>query len=252
LQFQPDLTRIHPSWLVRALQGEPDSVRATVAQARPELASNLETAFPGLATIQPTRPAATEALSCVLSLWTERLVGDVPRCDEDPPIVARLSTIPIDERRLNRVLVALGAAKVACLNESMGNSLEIPTQWRLKFEPMAQTWPIQWTDELRTQVRADLASMGNTIGIADLARLGVLSVSRLLTGLDPHRLRWVFQHLPYTTARAIRAHQTGASDAAGASQVAEWEQRLLEHAVRHGLLPDLEATDQRAWEEQES
>ena len=52
---------------------------------------------------------------------------------------------------------------------------------------------------------ADLAAVdrGRAGGLA--ARLGLVSVGRLLAAVEPHRSRWALQHLPYEIAKAIGA-----------------------------------------------
>jgi hypothetical protein len=237
LQAQPDLNRVHPTWLVRALQEEPDSVRATVGLARPELAAVLTAAFPGVDTVHPTRAVVTKAAACVQSLWTERLVGDAPEDDDDPPIVAHLTALPSpdDDSRLNRLLVGLGLAKLAYLDDPAEAPSGLSTRWTLLTDRLARTWPGPRDEALRQQARADRASGRESGGPAELVRLGLIGVSRLLGGLDPHRLRWVLQHLPYRSARVVRGH-LAAWERQPVPSIAAWEQLLLDHAVRHGLL----------------
>lgn len=38
-----------------------------------------------------------------------------------------------------------------------------------------------------------------------VARLGLVTIGRLLTRVDPLRVRWTLQHLPYPIAKIIRA-----------------------------------------------
>src|SRR4051794_6875987 len=92
---RPDLDRIHLSWLLRAYLAESPAVRGAIsAHAPPPVGALIQRGLgrdlpvpdrepdPG-----PRRAADPEAVSWALTLWTERLVGDVPDRDGDPPVI---------------------------------------------------------------------------------------------------------------------------------------------------------------------
>jgi hypothetical protein len=201
----PDLSRIHPSWFVRALQDESPAVRRAVAALAPEPArSAIRHAlnFPDVE-LEPDRPPHPEAIKWVLALWSERLVGGLPRRDDDPPVIVALSRCT--QRSLHRLFLMIGLAKRAyALTEWEGSddSVDLPRRARdrARIEEFRRRWG-EADPRLAQVARGDLAAgpRGQV-----MPWLGLLTIGRLLTTADPHRARWALQHLPYSDAKIIR------------------------------------------------
>ncbi len=60
------------------------------------------------------------------------------------------------------------------------------------------------------------------------ARLGVLTLARLLANCEPFRLRWALQHWPYPTAKLIRSLMPSAAERS--ELLVEWESLILKTA----------------------
>ena len=95
VSIRVNLSRVHPSWCVRALKEESPAVRRVVAASAPEpLRSAIRT---GLSLdeddLAGDRPANPEVLSWALVLWTERLVGGDPARSDDPPAISVLTRL---------------------------------------------------------------------------------------------------------------------------------------------------------------
>lgn len=240
-QLRPDLTHVHASWLLRALQHEPDSVWAVVAAHRPAHLAHTHDHASWLAgpAAPPPLPADPRAQKCVLGLWTERLVGDLPSEPDDPPVLAWLTAGGPDDARLRRLLAALGLAKLAYLDAGRGQfAAEFSARWASALERLARTWGQPRTAEWLDQAHADVRSQGFDGKVSQLSALGVLGLSRLLASLNPHRLRWVLQHLPYKLTRAVRQGlEAAGSHPVGLLNLQRWEQSLLDHAIHLRVLP---------------
>jgi hypothetical protein len=198
---RPDLARVHVSWWVRALQDEPRSVRAAVvANLPPGVADALRDQLRlRPADLRPDRPADPLALRAALALWTVRLVGDLPDREDARPVVAALTRF--DARVVVRLIRTAGLAK-----------------WTLTRSPLPCSEPQdrERSDVLRGLLAGldpafkaiagrDVEALGAVWGPHPEARLGLTTVARLLSHEEPHRVRWVLQHLPYSTARAVRS-----------------------------------------------
>jgi hypothetical protein len=224
-QARPDLSRVHVSWWVRALQGEPRSVRAAVVGNLP--AGIAEALRDGLKLkpeeIRPDRPPSPGALRVALALWTERLVGDLAERAEDPPVIVALTRF--DNRTVSRLIRMSGLAKWSLT----GSPLPAPGAGgrgkatlgllglggRKSRKREADPKDVARLDRLRSMLAAlDPRFVGvaaNDIEAAlavkdehPEARLGLVTVARLLVAADPHRVRWALQHLPYQAARSVR------------------------------------------------
>lgn len=187
-----DLDRVHPSWWERALREESPAVRrAVVASAPDPIRSEVQSALLlDNDDIRPDRPPNAEALSWVGSLWTERLVGGEPGRPDDPPVIVAMSSFSLrDSYRLCR---NAGLLKLALAGEPRPG-------WAANFARSAGP-------EFALIARHDLKSTP-----ADRsprrrlpARLGLLTIARLLSLAEPFRVRWALQHWPYAIARQIR------------------------------------------------
>lgn len=225
-QIRPDLSRLHPSWFVRALKDETEAIRVTVGRvAEPEVRIAVAASLP--ADSPDTRPNA-EAVAWSLGLWRERLVGDVATASDDPPVVASLTSG--GDRGQARAFLSLGLAKAAYLGDEVGE----PDAWPPKLahrliETRHRLEALERTPERLEQARRDLGTADEFRSPHGLTRIGLLSVARLLASMDPYRLRWVLQHLPYPVARQIRA-AIEAPAFLGAEELAAWERELWQRA----------------------
>jgi hypothetical protein len=198
-QARPDLRRVHPSWWLRGLREESAAVRrAVVASVPPEwretLRQGLGLTESDLATDLAPQP---EALGWVAALWTERLVGDMADRDDDPPAIRVLTHR--SARSSARLVQATGLAKWAVSRaEPPPLSGREASRFRA-FRDSLSAWPDRWND----QADRDVAAAGKDRHV--LARLGAVTLARLLTQTDPYRARWALQHVPYAAAKAVRA-----------------------------------------------
>ncbi|MDG3003455.1 hypothetical protein [Paludisphaera mucosa] len=187
-EARADLDRIHPTWLVRALQDESPAVRSVVAAHGPE---GLGRALPSAGGLPaPDRPPHPEVLTWVLSLWAERLVGGSDR-DDHPPVIAALTrTSPREAYRLWR---GVGLVKSALAREGGGPGW---VEERLgKPSPETRVWA--------ARDAAAVARSGVT-GIRGAALLGLVTAFRLLPACEPFVMRWALQRLPYPIVRQAR------------------------------------------------
>ena len=228
---RPDPSRVHPSWFVRALKVESPSVQRAVAANSPRPLQEALRRGLGLdpEELDADRPPDAEALGWALALWTERLVGDVPDRDDDPPVVVAMTRLNRSE--LARLVKVCGLAKHAFAIEGNG-----PTE---SDESIAR---------FSTLDRVRLGYFRRKIGVADprlvpLARLdlraiegdcrrahsrvGLVTFGRLLASVEPHRARWSLQHLPYPIARRMRPRGTTALPP---KALDSWESWVLEAA----------------------
>jgi hypothetical protein len=164
------------------------------------------------------RPPHPVALRAALALWTERLVGDVPKRDDDPPVIAVLTGF--DAPLVARFIRTAGLAKWS-LTESRPKGIEGGDQRRLERlnDLLSDIDP-----PFRLVATADVASLNPSASKPE-SRLGLTTIARLLRSAEPYRVRWTLQHLPYTTAKAIRTLM--GPHARRAPMVARWETTVL-------------------------
>ena len=152
--------------MVRSL--EPDATRLLIAKAL-----NLDpTDF-----VQAKLPRLAG-----LDLWTDRLVGGLPRPGNDPLVVKILTAL--EPCSLYRILHQAALVKRALVQGDDPINAADPRFLRVA-EPDIDAHPQE--DRRST------------------ARLGLVTVGRLLTAVEPHRTRWALQHVPYPIAKVIRA-----------------------------------------------
>lgn len=225
-QARPDLARVHSSWWVRALEGEPASVRRAVAANLPATVAEALREGLGLADddLRPDRPADPGALRAALALWAVKLSGDHADDAEDAPVVVALTAF--DARTVARLVQTTGLAKWA-LTPDDAPDLDEPDRRRLTH----LRGDLVGVDPRFVQVAGrDLAAvLGHGEG-RPVARVGLLTVARLLGAVEPYRARWALQHLPYATARSVRALM--GPPGRRAPMLARWESDLLRAAWR--------------------
>jgi hypothetical protein len=225
-EARPNPEQIHPSWWVRALQEESDAVRRTVAtHASPAARTAICLAF-GLdaAALAGNASSDPEVVGWALALWAERLVGGPPIRDDDPPVLAALAQD--GSQRLSRLLAMVALAKRSFVPESEESRPSPPrVQERLAY------FRARWGNSvgrLAELAREDLASIpANTV---EDPRLGLVTIARLLSVVEQHRVRWALQHIPYNAAKFTRSRMNLGSSALSKSEVLTWEGRILEAA----------------------
>ncbi|MFO0908260.1 MAG: hypothetical protein U0794_07855 [Isosphaeraceae bacterium] len=202
-QAAPDLSRVHPSWWLRAIREEPLSVQGVLLESLP--APFRETLRDELKRVSPTgtapvldRPPHPGARDVALALWSHRFAGDEPPRDDDRPAVAALTRL--DVPTLSRLIREVGLTKWASvwpyraslLSEGPRSALEELTCLRdtatAAYHPAVQR-DIDGLDSQRSHPEVNL---------------GMITFGRLLRSVDPHRVRWALQHLPYGLARELR------------------------------------------------
>ncbi len=241
-----DPRRVHPSWFERILAAESPAVRALVLQRaadpiRIPLASQLKS---GAQRLPPVASFASEAaIDWAMTLWSERLVGDVPESPDDPPVIMALSQFSI--RELFGLARFLGQVKFAFTLEGMGpkpadeagvrtttsDRVRIGFLRRMIGQPDPRLIPI---------ARADFASIPSEPR-RKYAAVGLLTVARLLKACDPHRARWAIQHIPYPVAKRLGV--LGTSEIPGARTlplraIRAWEAWIFEAAWARMLSED--------------
>ncbi|MDR3634171.1 MAG: hypothetical protein P4L84_10215 [Isosphaeraceae bacterium] len=223
-QVRPDLARIHPSWCIRGLRAETRAVRrAAVAIAsepwRETLRQGLE-----LSAEDPTAEFAPlpEALGWVAAFWPERLVGDVPERPDDPPVIRILTAVPLHSGV--RMVRRLGLAKWAASRAALPT---LRTREMRRFESLRDALAFP-EDRFQDFADRDLAALrGDTRH--PLARLGTLTLARLLSLADSYRVRWALQHVPYPAAKFVRSVMPPKPKVSAAW--VEWETRILQVAT---------------------
>lgn len=220
-QVQPDLAHVHPSWWFRGLQEETPSIRrAAVASAPARWRETLRRGL-GLSEeeLAPDLAPQPEVLQWVAALWPERLVGDVVERADDPLVVSPLTGFA--PRAALRAVRTFGTAKWAASRAAPPPGLS--PRGRARFQSLREALGTA-TSRLPDLADRDVAAVRGRPRHA-LARLGSVTVARLLSLADPYRIRWVLQHTPYTIAKQVRSlmpAKTGASPAWAA-----WETRVF-------------------------
>jgi hypothetical protein len=222
-----DAARVHPTWWVRALREESPAVQRIVAASAPEPVRHAVQA--GLlldnADLIADRPADPEVRAWVLTLWTERLVGGEPQRADDPPAIVALTRL--SPRAGYRLCETVGLAKraVAGQEPSQDSHRRVSrARWEWFHQRLATTEA--WVQE---QARRDVQSgSGNLPGRRGVARIGLLTLSRLLADCEPFRVRWALQHWPYPLAKLTRSLMPQGSQ--GSGRWVPWESTVLKAA----------------------
>jgi hypothetical protein len=188
-----DPARVHSSWWARALQEESPAVRRAVVAAAPEaIRGQVQSALLlDNDDLRAERPADPEVLACTLSLWTERLVGGEPGRPDDPPVIAAMSGLsPRGGYRLCRYA---GELKLALMGRTRAD-------WQRKFAASAGP---EFAAIAKNDIRNTPAGKLPPRRLS--ARIGLLTIARLLSDCEPFRVRWALQHCPYTIAKLARS-----------------------------------------------
>jgi hypothetical protein len=228
-----DLARVHPSWLVRILKSESPAVRlAVVANASLPLREILQRELGiDLSQLAADREPDPEAPGWALALWAERLVGDVPSLDSDPPVVVALTRM--GPRHLARLVRACGVAKhaFALVGNGIDESLvRFTAHDRVRFGYFQRQIGVA-DPRLGPIARLDLEVIEGDRR-RGLARVGLVTFGRLLAAVEPHRARWASQHIPYPIAKLMRIKET---PPISSKSLIVWESWVLETAW-HRLL----------------
>lgn len=226
-----DPSRVHSSWFVRALKSEARSVQLAVTAHAPTplrqtLSRGLKIDPRDLETDQLPDP---EALAWALALWTERLVGDVPEREDDPPVVVAMTRLrPSD---LTRLVKVCGVVKHAFA--LFGTRPQEINEMLVRFTPLDRVRlgffrrNIGVPDpRLVPQAQLDLRAIAGDRRRGH-GRVGLVTFGRLLEAVEPHRARWTTQHVPYSIARAMRQQEMPGLPR---KAIQTWESWVLEAA----------------------
>jgi hypothetical protein len=155
--------------------------------------------------LQSDHAADPEVQEWVSSLWVERLVGGEPRRADDPPVIVVLTELSL--RTGYRLCRLAGLAKVAwAQGEPMDADLTQPFLGRAHAESLHDRLEPAGAD-FRDLVLHDVQSNPTSKWPRrrHAARLGLLTIARLLADCEPFRIRWALQHWPYTIAKLTRS-----------------------------------------------
>jgi hypothetical protein len=188
-----DPARVHPSWWVRALREESPSVRRAVVAAAPGPIRRRVQADLLLDNddLRAERPADPDVLAWACSLWSERLVGGEPSRGDDPPVIVAMSGLSL--RSAFRLCRYAGEIKLAIAGRG-------GAEWVGPF--VASAGP-EFVVIARHDIGSAAAANRSTRRLS--ARIGLLTVARLLADCEPFRVRWALQHWPYAIAKLVRA-----------------------------------------------
>ncbi len=222
-QARPDLARIHVSWWIQALEHEPRSVQRALAASLPVGIASAVGEGLGLSSeeLAPNHPPHPLAIRTALSLWTVRLVGDVPERANDPPVIVALSQW--DSTAIARLVHHSGLAKWALIDKPYPGA-DRKEQDKLAWfrERLKETDP-RFIQVARREISGLPPGTTNVLG-----RLGMNTLARLLTAAEPFRAHWALQHLAYPMARSLRVLMGPGNRRA--PMLARWEGELLRAA----------------------
>jgi hypothetical protein len=243
--------QVHPSWWVRALKEESQAVQRLVAREAPAfLREPLQSGLLlDLDDLHSERAASAEVVSWVLALWTERLVGgEIERSDDPPAIIVLGRLSPRAGYRLCRLAGHCKLSLAGQIETDAGRASN-----RARHEWLESRLPVD--AELQAIARRDVEA-GRSSKLPPRrhpARIGLVTLARLLADAEPFRLRWALQHWPYPMAKLIRSLMPPAGSRS--ASLLEWESLVLKTAwdrlnVEGRLalnLPDAHAEDWSHW-----
>jgi hypothetical protein len=194
-EVRVDLSRVHPSWWARGLREESPSVRRAVVAAAPEpMRSRVQAALLlDNDDLRSERSADPEVLGWACSLWTERLVGGEPGKADDPPVIVAMSDL--SPRAGCRLCKFAGELKLALAGQRRAD-------WASAFAAAAGP---EFAVVARHDIRSTASAAAKLPPRRRPARIGLLTVARLLAECEPFRVRWALQHWPYAIAKLVRA-----------------------------------------------
>ncbi|WP_435006742.1 hypothetical protein P12x_004233 [Tundrisphaera lichenicola] len=228
---RPDLSRIHPSWIVRALRNESPSILRLVSSHGPHSIRKILLQDRGTADHHSNslHEGDPEAIGWALTLWKERLLGGPSERDDDPPVVIAITRMKL--REVARLVKVCGQVKHAYAIEGHGPS---PSDESLVRMSTADRVRIGF---FRRQIgQADrrlVEAARGDLGMLDDERhrghswVGLLTIGRLLQNVEPARARWAIQHLPYTIVKSMKARSASTLPE---RILAAWESWILEAA----------------------
>jgi hypothetical protein len=167
------------------------------------------------------RPASAEVTSWVLALWTERLVGGQADAANDPLAIRVFSEL--SPRGTYRLCHLLGLCKLFLAGERpLGSDLATN---RARVQILLERLPLD--AELQAAARRDVKAGRSSRLPArrHLARIGLVTLARLLADAEPFRQRWALQHWPYPIAKVVRSLM--GSPGGASSALLAWESRAL-------------------------
>ena len=231
---RPDPNRVHGSWFARALQEERPSVRlAVVAHADEPMARELRS---GLrlteADLAPDHPPHPLAVRWAQSLWTERLVGGPPPSPGDEPVVALFTRLEGQDAR-DRFAGLLALAKWGYALAAPGLPPDFESRHPLDPDEAARLehFRAAWGEadpRLAHMAHLDLSSCEAQTPF--LPRLGLVTIARLLSAVEPSRVRWLLQHIPYDAAKLARARMNLSNPFVPRRVLLDWERRIFRAA----------------------
>ncbi len=219
-----ELSLVHPSWLIRASRRNRRRYSSVVVSSLPEqLRHRLQgELLLDSQDILSERPGSPACRAQALSLWAERLVGGESNRQDDPPAVMAMTAL--SARAGYGLCRAAGLGKMMLAGQAPG-----PVRSGQKRRARLEWLHGRLSDadgEFQAQVRRDVqaAAAAKVPRRHQAARLGLVTIARLLGDFEPFRLRWALQHWPYPIAKLIRslmapARERGASLLRGESLV---------------------------------
>lgn len=241
---RPDPGRIHSSWWARAAQEESPAVRRAVAAfGPPRMAEAVRATLAGEAGIEPSRTPDAAAVRWAVCLFAERLIGGVTRDESDPPVVTAVSAGHGAELlRLARstALAKLAYAEAGVVERRAGPELPpLSSRERDRFDHFVGAWRRLGTDTRLVRValwdaddRSD-STVGRTRSArSELSRLGLTTIGRLMAAVEPQRVRWALQHLPYPIARVLRSRMNLKNPLVAGRGLGLWEESLWRLATQ--------------------
>jgi hypothetical protein len=247
--LRPDSQRVHPSWYVRALQDESPAIRLAVARNSAEpiagaLRAGLGLSDADLAADHPTHP---EALRWALSLWAERLVGGPPPGPDDEPVVALFAGLD-DSPARERFASLLALAKWGYAMAAPGLPPDFESRHPLKPPDRLRLddFRAAWGDADPRLAHLALLDLSSSEALSPfLPRLGLVTIARLLSGVEATRVRWLLQHLPYDVAKYMRARMNLSNAFVPRRILTAWEGEIFRAATERHRADELNRGDSR-------
>jgi hypothetical protein len=226
-----DPAHVHPSWWVRALQDESPAVRRVVAAHVPAAIAEAlgRDLHPDADALRADRPPHPGALEWALTLWTERLVGGPATRQDDPPVIALLTRLRGHDRY--RLVHLIDLAKRSCAPKTpvTGDPRPLPPRDQIRIKRFRRLW-----GELDPRLaRIAVWDLDETADVLDraISPLGLITIGRLLAAVEPHRVRWALQHLPYRVVRWLRPRITLKNPFVRRRTLLDWETRIFQAAA---------------------
>jgi hypothetical protein len=233
--IEASVSHVHPSWMVRALREESPAVQRLVAATVPQplrhaLQGGLLLDAQDITLDHAVDPIVRE---WVMGLWTERLVGgELFRTDDSPALVA---VCRLSNRAAYRLCRVAGLGKMILAGVKPAKAAGRPS---LRSRAEWLDGRLSRSDSgFRAQAQADVQSMARSKlpRRRHAARIGLVTVARLLEDVEPFRLRWALEHWPYPVAKLTRTLMPGSTKLAPAVLAGEkdllktaWERLRLE------------------------